>query len=217
MAPDESSTHFEVGDEFSVLIWGRLTKEQIAHHGVAILVGLLRAWHASCPMPYHFWCSPPDEGVFFRADLYQAGGEQGEHYIGCYLSGGGIDDQGEFVLDVRPSFKILMQPLDNGLVLAHFGTIDTERSEEAIGIGLVDRTTVEFITVTPARLPKIPVSAGDTTSYSFQRVENVWHIAYPPGGYTHSEGYVHPGTVQLELIGSFPAPEEPSPLTRIEL
>ena len=78
---------YEEGDTLSIASWGRLSKQDLAQHGIDVLAGMIRAYHEKCPSPNHFWCAPPQLQVFVLAELYQANGDQGEHYIGCYFRG----------------------------------------------------------------------------------------------------------------------------------
>ena len=201
MAQDPPS--YKVGDEFGVSTWGRLTRQEIAQYGVETLVGMLRAWHVNCPMPTR---------IFVKAELYQAGNPDGEHYIACYFTSADFDERGVPVLSPQPSLKALLQRLDNGQVWAQVGRIDSSRSDEFIGdFGLLDRSTVEMIMVSPTRIPSIPISDDESVSYFFQRVENVWQVACLVGANQSSD------RAHAEVIGSFPVPAEPSPFTVIDL
>ena len=109
----QSQFPYEEGDTFSIASWGRLSKRDLAQHGLDVLATMVRAYHKECPCPNHFWCAPPEMQVFVMAELYQADGDQGEHYIGCYLSGADFDNDGILGIHERPSLKALIQRLED--------------------------------------------------------------------------------------------------------
>ena len=55
---------------------------------------MINSYHKEFPCPNHFWCDPPEMQVFVMAELYQADGDQGEHYMGCYSRGADFDSDG---------------------------------------------------------------------------------------------------------------------------
>ena len=108
----QSHFPYEEGDEFSIASWGRLSNRDLAQHGIDVLAGMIRAYHRECQSPNHFWCAPPEMQVFIMAELYQANGDQGELYIGCYLRGADFDNNGIPSIHERPSLKALIHLLE---------------------------------------------------------------------------------------------------------
>lgn len=201
---------FQVGDTFLVSTWGRLTGQGIAQHGVAVLAGMVSAYHANCPEPHHFWCAPPQLRVFAMANLYQADGAAGENYIGCYFSGADCDDDGAPTVHRMPSLKALIQPMDDGRVFVQFGRITAQgSSSSAGGLGMLERRTSEYFVVTPRPVPDIPSDIGDSATFVFQRFNNTWHIAYFP------HGDELPTSAQVRVFAAMPVLPEPSPLSKI--
>ena len=84
---------------------------------------MIRAYHRECQSPNHFWCAPPEMQVFIMAELYQANGDQGELYIGCYLRGADFDNNGIPSIHERPSLKALIHLLDDGRVLVNLDSL----------------------------------------------------------------------------------------------
>lgn len=201
---------YQAGDTFSISTWGRLTGRGIAQHGIAVLAGMVSAYHANCPEPYHFWCAPPQVRVFAMTSLYQPGGASGEHYIGCYFSGADFNDDGVPTIHQTPSLKALMQPLDDGRVFIQFGRIaDQDSGQSDAGLGMLDRRTSEYFVATPRLVPGVPEDIGSSATFVFQRFNNAWHIAHFP------HGDELPTSAQVRVFAALPVPPRPSPLSKI--
>ena len=211
MTQDESS--FQAGDTLGIASWGRLSTQALAQNGIDALMGMIRAYHANCPAPYHFWCAPPEMTVFAMADLYQASGERGEHYIGCYLRGADFDSDGVPTIHKTPSLKAIMQLLDDGRVLVNFGglTNHQDESESFGGFGLLDSRTAELFVVTPVDIPNVPDDPGNHVTFLLQRSNNVWEIAHFP----HDDEF--PADAQVQVIAALSVDPNPSPLTLLRV
>lgn len=203
---------YDKGDTFSVASWGRLSKQDLAQHGIDVLVGMIKAYHGECPSPNHFWCAPPEMQVFVVAELYQAGGEQGEHYIGCYLRGADFDDNGIPSIHERPSLKALIQRLEDGHALVNLGRLaNGEPGKSVGGLGLLDQQTAEFIVVTPESVVDVPEEAGNQTSFVLSRLDNVWSLAHFLPDQESSTN------TQVRVFSAFPVAPRPSPLTVLQI
>ena len=201
---------YQAGDTFSISTWGRLTWQGIAQHGIAVLAGMVSAYHANCPESHHFWCAPPQLRVLAMVNLYQPSGAAGENYIGCYFSGADFSDDGVPTIHQTPSLKALMQPLDDGRVFIQFGRItDQDSSQSAGGLGMLDRRTSEYFVATPHPIPDVPYDIGSSATFVFQRFNNAWHIAHFP------HGDELPAKAQVRVFATLPVLPQPSILTKI--
>lgn len=208
MAQDDSG--FRVGDTFQISSWGRLTQQEVARRGIAVVLGMVGAYHANCPVPDHFWCSPPQSPLFALAELYQPSNVQGEGYIGCYFRGADFDRDGVPTIHARPSLKALMQPLDDGRVLVHFGRVADPGSDEP-GLGLLDQSTVEYSIVTPRAVPDIPEDDGAGTTFVLHRGDGAWTIAHC---LQSGDG---PEVTKARVLFKLQVDPEPSPPTKLLL
>ena len=208
----QSNFPYEEGGTFSIASWGRLSKRDLARHGIDVLVGMIRTYHEECPSPNHFWCAPPELQVFVMAELYQANGDQGEHYIGCYLRGADFDDNGIPSIHERPSLKALIQRLGDGRVLVNLGRLSNgEPAKRFGGLGLLDQQTAEFIVVTPESVANVPKDAGNQASFVLRRLDNVWSLAHFPWGQESSTN------TQARVFAVLPVAPSPSPLTVLQI
>jgi hypothetical protein len=189
-----------------------LSTQALAQNGLEVLMGMVRAYHTNCPAPFHFWCATPELTVFAMADLYQASGEEGDHYIGCFLRGADFDSDGVPTIHEMPSLKAIMQPLDDGRVLVIFGGL-TNRGESSSlgGLGLLDQRTAEHFVVTPARIPNVPEEPGNHVTFLLQRSNNIWEIAH----FAHEGEF--PADAQIQVFAAFPVDPIPSPLTILKI
>ena len=205
-------TEFQIGDTFAINTWGRLTATDIARRGVDILAGIVRNHHADCPSPYHFWCAPPQVQVFAMAELYQATGKQGEHYIGCYLRGADFDASGVPTIHESPSIKMIMQLLDDGRVFVHFGPLSVSGSgDSGPGFGLLDQQAAERFMLTPWPVPNVPEAPGEPITFVFQRYGGNWYIAH----FAHDG--VLPESTQLKVFATLSVSANSAQLTQIEI
>ena len=209
----QSDFPYEEGDTFSIASWGRLSKPDLAQYGIDVLAGMIRAYHRECPSPNHFWCAPPGMQVFAMAELYQANGDQGEDYIGCYFSGANFDDNGIPTIHERPSLKALIQRLGDGRVLVNIGRLANEEEPDKSlgGLGLLDQGTAELILVTPGSVADVPKEVGNKASFVLRRLENVWGLAY----FSQDQG--SSTNTQARVFAAFPVATNPSPLTVLEI
>ena len=193
-------------DYVSIDRWGHLSKQDLAQLGIDSLLGLLSAYHENCDS--HFWCAPPPQvNVFVMADFYQATGNNGENYIGCYLRGADFDGDGVPTIHQTPSMKLLLQPLSNGQVCAAVGQVGPdEDGTSAGGLGMLDRTTAVNFLVTPRTVPDVPHDPSDFTTFVVQRMNNQWQIAY----FYHGTEY--PASSQVKVFAALPAYSQPSVL-----
>ena len=197
---------------FSISSWGRLSKRDLAQHGIDVLAGMISAYHGDCPSPNHFWCAPPELQVFVMAELYQASGEQGEHYIGCYFRGADFDHSGIPSIQERPSLKALIQRLDDGRVLVNFGRLAAGESGTSLGgFGLLDQRTSELIVVTPRPVSDVPVEEDDQASFVLRRLDNAWSLAHLQQDQESSTN------VHARVFAEFPVAPGPSPLTMLQI
>ena len=174
---------YEEGDTFSIASWGRLSRRDLAQHGIEALAGMIRAHHGDCPSPIHFWCAPPDMQVFALAELYQAKGDQGELYIGCYLRGADFDSSGIPSIHERPSLKAVMQRMDDGRVLVNLGKLAAGESGESVGgLGLLDQRTSELIVVTPGPLADVPMGEDNQALFCAQKAGQCLEPGPHPAG-----------------------------------
>ena len=206
----QSQFPYEEGDTFSIASWGRLSKRDLAQHGLNVLATMISSYHKECPSPNHFWCAPPEMQVFVMAELYQADGDQGEHYIGCYLRGADFDSDGIPSIHERPSLKALLQRLDDGRVLVNLGRLANEDPGESFGgLGLLDQRTAEFMVVTPDSVTDAPNELGNQASFVFRRMDKVWDVAhFLQGSSTNT---------RVQVFGTFPVAPSPSPLTVFQI
>ena len=208
----QSNFPYEEGDTFSIASWGRLPQRDLAQHGIDVLAGMIRAYHGECPSPNHFWCAPPEIQVFVMAELYQAKGDQGENYIGCYLRSADFDDNGIPRMHERPSLKALIQRLGDGRVLVNLGRLaNGEPGKSFGGLGLLDQRTAELIVVTPESVANVPEDAGNQPSFVLRRLDNVWSIAHFPQDQESSTN------TQARGFAAFPVAPNPSPLTVLQI
>ena len=208
----QSDFPYGEGDTISIASWGRLSGRDLAQHGIDILAGMIWSHHGECPSPNHFWCAPPEMQVFVLAELYQANGDQGELYIGCYLRGADFDERGVPSIHKEPSMKALIQLLEDGRVLVNLGKLaDAEPDKSFGGFGLLDQQTSEFIVVTPVSVPNVTEEAGNQASFALRRLDNAWSIAHFPLGQESSEN------TQARVFATFPVAPNPSPLTVLEI
>ena len=208
----QSNFPYQEGDTLSIASWGRLSKRDLAQHGIDVLVGIVRAYHGECPSPNHFWCAPSDMQVFVMAELYQANGDQGEHYIGCYLRGANFDDNGIPSIHEGPSLKALIQRLEDGRVLVNLGRLaNVEPGKSFGGLGLLDQQTAEFIVVTPEAVKDVPEEAGNSASFVLRRLDNVWSFAHFPWDQESSTNS------QARVFAALPVAPSPSPLTVLQI
>ena len=210
MAQDDSQ--FQVGDTFSIATWGRLAERDIAQRGIDVLIGMVRAHHVNCTAPNHFWCAPSQMRVFVMADLYQADGTQGEHYIGRYLRGADFNSDGVPTIHETPSLKAIMQLMDDGRVFVHFGRlVDQGNGRSAGDFGLLGQQTGERLVVTPRPVPNVPQEPGRHITFVLQRFNDAWNIAHFP----HDDEL--PGNAQVRVIATLPVSPNPSPQSQIEI
>ena len=203
---------YKEGDTFSIASWGRLSNRDLAQHGIDVLAGMIMAHHGECPSSNHFWCAPPGMQVFTMAELYQANGKQGEHYIGCYFRGADFDNNGIPSIHERPSLKAVIQRLGDGRVLVKIGRLANEESGKSFGgLGLLDQGTAEFIVVTPVAVADVPAGAGNKASFVFRRLDNVWGIAHL------SQDQESLTNTQVRVFAVFPVAPNPSPLTALQI
>ena len=203
---------YEEGDTFSIASWGRLSKRNLAQHGIDVLVGMIRAYHGECPSPNHFWCAPPEMQVLVMAELYQANGDQGEHYMGCYLRGAEFDKNGIPSIHQRPSLKALIQRLGDGRVLVNLGRLANGEPDKSFsGLGLLDQRTAEHIVVTPESVANLPKETDDRVSFVLRRLDNVWSLAHFPQDQESSTNR------QARVFATFPVAPSPSPLTVLRI
>ena len=208
----QSDFPYGEGDTIAIASWGRLSRRDLAQHGIDILAGMIWAYHGECPSPNHFWCAPPEMQVFVLAELYQANGDQGEHYIGCYLRGADFDESGIPSIHEGPSLKALIQRLEDGRVLVNLGRLaDGEPGKSFDGLGLLDQQTSEFIVVTPVSVENVPEEAGNQASFVLRRLDNVWSLAHFP---LDQES---PKNTQARVFAVFPVAPNPSPLTVLQI
>ncbi len=208
----QSNFPYEEGDTFSIASWGHLSKRDIAQHGIDILAGMIMTYHGECPSPNHFWCAPPEMQVFLMAELYQANGDQGEHYIGCYLRGAEFDDNGILSIHERPSLKALIQCLEDGRVLVNLGRLANDEPGKSFGgLGLLDQRTAEFIVVTPESVANVPKDADNQASFVLRRLDNVWSLAH------FSLDQEPSTTTQARVFAALPVAPSPSPLTVLQI
>ena len=209
---EQSDFPYQEGDTFSIASWGRLSERDLAQHGIDVLAGMIRSYHRECPSPNHFWCAPPDMQVFVMAELYQANGDQGEHYIGCFLRGADFDDNGIPSIHERPTLKALIQRLEDGRVLVNLGKLESGESSESFGdLGLIDQQTAELIMVTPESVANVPMDAGSQVSFVLRRLDNVWSLAH----FSQEQG--SSTNVQARVFAALPVAPNPSPLTVLQI
>ena len=208
----QSNFPAEEGDTISIASWGRLSNGDLAQHGIDILAGMIRTYHGECPSPNHFWCAPPEMQVFVTAELYQANGDQGEHYIGCYLRGADFDDNGIPSIHERPSLKALIQRLEDGRVIVNLGRLANDEPGNSFGsLGLLDQRTAEFIVVTPESVANVPKDADNQASFVLRRLDNVWSLAH------FSLDQEPSTTTQARVFAALPVAPSPSPLTVLQI
>ena len=201
---------YEEGDVFSIATWGRLSKRDLAQSGIDVLTGMIMAYHEECQSPIHFWCARPEKQVFALAELYQASGEQGEHYIGCFFRGASFDDNGIPSIHERPSLKALFQRLEDGRVLVNLGGLTNRQSEESFGgFGLLDQRTAEYTVVTPDSVANVPKESGIQASFVLRRQDNVWILASLPAGTGVFNQCPSPGVRHVS------SSTKPEPLSRV--
>ena len=202
---------YQEGDTISIASWGRLSNRDLAQCGIDVLAGMVRAYHMDCPSPNHFWCAPPDMQVFVMAELYQADGEQGEHYMGCFLRGADFDDQGIPSIHEGPSLKALIQRLEDGRVIVNLGRLTYEEPGKSFGgLGLLDQQTAEFMVVTPESVANVPKDSGNPATFILRRLDNVWSLAQllqQQGSSTNT---------QARVFAMLPVAPDPSPLTVLQ-
>ena len=204
----DNSVDLQVGDTFQVRQWGNLTQDEIAQRGIEVIMGLVGDYHANCPSPEHFWCSPLQEQVFVLAELYHTSNAQGGDYLGCYLHGADSSQDGKIAIHERPSTKALMQPLDNGRVFVQFGRIAHDPSGRS-SYGQLDRSTVEHLIVRPRPVPDAPADDGSGAAFIIQRAQNAWVIARC---LQFGAGL---DVSQAKVFAQVPVDPEPSPLSRL--
>ena len=207
MAQDDI-VDLQVDDTFQVLQWGNLTQEEVAQRGIEVIMGLVGHYHSNCPNPEHFWCAPLQQRVFALAELYHTSNATGSDYLGCYLHGAGSSQDGKIAIHDRPSMKALMQLFDNGRVLVQFGRIAHDPSGRS-AYGVLDRSTVEHLIVTPRPVPDVPADDGPGTAFIIQRAQNAWVIARC---LQFGAGL---NVSQAKVFARVPVDPEPSPLSRI--
>ncbi len=205
---------YEEGDTFSIARWGRLSKRDLAQHGIDVLAGMIRAYHGECPSPNHFWCAPSEMQVFVMAELYQANGDQGEDYIGCYFRGADFGNSGIPRIQERPSLKAIIQRLDDGRVLVNLGRQAVGESGKSLGgFGLLDQRTSELIVVTPRSVGDVPREADNLASFVLKRLDAAWslaHVHFPQDQGSSSN-------IQARVFAAFPVAPRPSPLTVLQV
>ena len=146
------------------------------------------------------------------AELYQANGDQGENYIGCYLHGADFDDNGIPTIHERPSLKALIQRLGDGRVLVNIGRLaNGEPGKSFGGLGLLDQGTAELIVVTPGSVKDVPKEASNKASFVLRRLDNVWSLAHFPQDQESSTN------TQARVFAAFPVAPNPSPLTVLQI
>ena len=203
---------YEEGDVFSIATWGRLSKRDLAQSGIDVLTGMIMAYHEECQSPIHFWCARPEKQVFALAELYQASGEQGEHYIGCFFRGASFDDNGIPSIHERPSLKALFQRLEDGRVLVNLGGLTNRQSEESFGgFGLLDQRTAEYTVVTPDSVANVPKESGIQASFVLRRQDNVWILAH------YLQEQESSTNAQAQVFATFPVAPSPSPLVVLQM
>ena len=203
---------YEQGDVFSIASWGRLSTRGLAQSGIDVLVGMIRAYHVECPSANHFWCALPEMQVLALAELYQADGDQGEHYIGCYLRGANFDDNGIPSIHEQPSLKALFQRLDDGRVLVNLGRLTNRQTDESFGgLGLLDQRTAEFTVVTPESVANVPKESGNQASFVLRRQDNVWIVAH------FLQDQESSTNTQARVFATFPVAPSPSPFTVLQV
>ena len=208
----QSQFPYEEGDTFSIASWGRLSKRELAQHGLDVLAAMVRAYHKECPSPNHFWCAPPEMQVFVMAELYQADGDQGEHYIGCYLRGADFDNDGIPSIHERPSLKALIQRLEDGRVLVNLGRLANADPGKSFGdLGLLDQRTAEFMVVAPESVANVPRELGSRASFVLRRLDKVWGVAH------FLEDQESSTSTQVRVFGTFPVAPSPSPFAVLQI
>ena len=208
----QSTFPYEEGDTISIASWGRLSNGDLVQHGIDILAGMIRTYHGECPSPNHFWCAPPEMQVFVMAELYQANGDQGEHYIGCYLRGADFDDNGIPSIHERPSLKALIQRLEDGRVIVNLGRLANDEPGNSFGgLGLLDQRTAELIVVTPESVANVPKEAGNQASFVLRRLDNVWSLAH------FSQDEESSTNTQARVFAALPVAPSPSPSTVLQI
>ena len=208
----QSHIPYEEGDTFSIASWGRLSKRDLDQHGLDVLAAMIRSYHEECPSPNHFWCAPPEMQVFVMAELYQANGDQGEHYIGCYLRGADFDNDGIPSIHERPSLKALFQRLEDGRALVNLGRLANGDPGKSFGdLGLLDQRTAEFMVVTPDSVANVPKESGNRASFALRRLDNVWSVAHFPQDQESSTN------TQARVFATFPVAPNSSPFTVFQI
>ena len=203
---------YEEGDTFSIASWGRLSNRELAQHGIDVLAGMIGAYHENCTSHNHFWCAPPEMQVLAVAELYQASGDQGEHYIGCYLRGADFDDDGIPTIHQSPSLKAIIQRLGDGRVVVNLGRLANEEPGKSFGgLGLLDQRSAEFILVTPESVADLPRETGDRASFVLRRLDNAWSLAHFPKDQESS------AKRQAREFATLPVAAGPSPLTVLHI
>ena len=197
---------YEVGDEMAIASWGRLSKRDLAQHGIDVLVGMIRDHHKDCPSANHFWCAPQEMQVFLLAELYQADNDQGEHYIGCYFSGADFDNDGIPRFHESPSLKAVIQRFEDGHALVRLG----QPMGCSSGAGMLDQRTAELLVVTPDSVPNVPEELSVHASFVLRKLDDVWTVAH----FFQDEGSTE---IEARVIAQFLVDPSPSPFTVLQM